>query len=69
MSHYTEALVLKLLIYDSPAKMKNWAAPSVIRDFLLTITRDTIITGLDVAGQSKYELRSLANQNTRNKLS
>ena len=32
------------------------------------IHRD-LITGLDVAGQSKYELRSLVNQNTRNKLS
>ena len=59
VSHTTKALVWKLLIYDSPAEMKNWAAPSVIRDLLFTITRDTIITALDVAGQSKYELRSL----------
>ena len=59
-------------------KILNYLPGFVIHGDLLTfvsfhpgvrpMTRDTINTGLNVAGQSKNGLRSLVNQNTPNKL-
>ena len=59
-------------------KILNYLPGFAIHGDLLTIvsfhpgvrpmTRDTINTGLNVAGQSKNGLRSLVNQNTPNKL-